>query len=266
MIMSEMHVAIALVSLFFLCLGSFASMLIHRLHFEEPFLKKQRSFCPKCKHNLAAKDLVPVFSWLLQGGKCRYCKKAISPVYPLIELSFAVLAAVFTFVFYGQPQLVPLLIVLFGVLCLFWYDARFMEVDRRISVPIIAFLLFWIFAGPYFGLERELVANSYLIGAAVGWGFYALQYFVSKGTWVGFGDLELGLIMGLALGWQNLLLALFLAYIIGSLIAIPLLILQKAGRKTALPMGAFLVPALLLMLLWGDIIWKTYWDLSTLGL
>ena len=264
--MSEIHMYAVIVGLFFLCLGSFASMLIHRLHFEEPLLKKDRSFCPKCKHNLTWKDLFPVLSWCFQKGKCRYCKKKISAVYPVIEISFAILGALFTYVFYGQVQLIPMLIILFGALCLFWYDARFMEVDRRISVPLILLILFWIFVGPYFGLEREFTWQTYLIGAAVGWIFYALQYFPSKGRWVGFGDLELGLIMGLMLGWKHLLLALFLAYIIGSLVAIPMLIAQKAGRKTALPMGAFLIPALLMMLLWGDQIWKMYWNLSTLGL
>ena len=264
--MSEIHMYAAIVGVFFLCLGSFASMLIHRLHFDEPLLKQERSFCPKCKHDLCWKDLIPVLSWVIQGGKCRYCKEPISVVYPIMEISFAALGALFTCAFYGQAQLAPMLIILFGSLCLFWYDARFMEVDRRISIPLILFILFWIFVGPYFGLKREFVWHAYLIGGAVGWIFCALQYFPSKGRWVGFGDLELGLLMGLMLGWKHLLLALFLAYIIGSLIAIPMLILQKAGRKTALPMGAFLIPAMILMLLWGDEIWKLYWNLSTLGI
>lgn len=244
-----------------LCFGSFSTMLIHRLHFEEPIWKDQRSHCPNCKHRLAWCDLFPLFSWIFLRGKCRYCKKPISFVYPLIELTFGSIFAFTTWHFWGNPLLFPLLITIFFTLVLFWYDVRFMEVDRRISWPAIAFVLLWIFFGSFVGWDFAVSWKEAILGGLVGFSFYGIQSVVSKGQWVGLGDLELGLFMGLVLGWKFFLLALFCAYIIGTVFAIPLLVLQKAGRKTALPMGAFLMPALLLMLFYGDTIWALYWNL-----
>lgn len=259
--MTEALLFSIIVGLFFLCLGSFATMLIHRLHFDEPIWKDQRSHCPHCKKKLSWKELFPLFSWLFQRGKCKKCGKKISPIYPLMEASFALLGGIFAFVFFGQPIVWPVLGVLFGALCLFWYDVRFMEVDRRISWPVILFVLLWIFCGQYIGWERALSWKAYMLGGGLGMGFYAIQYFLSRGRWVGFGDLELGLFMGMVLGWKAMLLGMFLAYIGGTLIATPLLIWGHAGRKTALPMGAFLIPAMLVMMLWGSEIEAWYWSL-----
>lgn len=136
------------------------------------------------------------------------------------------------------------LLLVFFALILWVYDTKFSEVDRRISWPaiLLALLLAFIEGG----------IQSALIGGCIGFTLFAVQYFYSKGKWVGAGDMELGIFMGVALGWEKTIGALFLAYILGSIIAIPLLLLKKKNMKSSLPMGAFLMPAFLIMLHSGD--------------
>jgi len=237
-------------------LGSFTTMLVWRLHHDQKRIFWGRSKCPLCKHKLGPLQLVPIFSWIFQGGKCAFCNNKISKYYPLTELVFVVMFFIFASTFQGTVAFFPMMTILFFALVLFVYDVKFFEVDRRISIPAILVALVW-------GFFREIPFQELLIGGAIGYGFYAMQYWLSKGTWVGAGDAELGVFMGLVLGWQLFLPALFAAYIFGILIAIPLIISGKAGRKTPLPMGGFLMPAMLLFILKGPEILS--WYLGMLG-
>jgi prepilin signal peptidase PulO-like enzyme (type II secretory pathway) len=233
-------------------LGSFTTLLIHRLHFEEKGIFWGRSKCPKCAKTLSVKNLIPIFSWLLQGGKCAYCKHKIPFFYPLVELSFISSFALFAWYFPDIQTSWPYFVALLFTLILFWYDVKYFEVDRRISFPAIILALVWAFFRPE---SWEL----FLIGGGVGAFFYFVQYFYSKRRWVGAGDIELGAFMGLLLGWKIFLLSLFAAYIFGSLITIPVLLFSKKfGWKSKVPMGAFLMPSLILFLLMGEKIWDWY--------
>lgn len=239
-----------------LCLGSFATMLITRLHFEEGDMVTGGSYCEGCKKPLKWYNLIPVFSWLFQGGRCAECKQSISAFYPLVELTFLGVILAFTHKFYGGADFYPLILAVIFTLIFFFYDARFLEVDDRIVLPAMILGIGWSFF-------RELPWYEYGIGMLVGVVFYALQYYGSRGRWVGAGDMRLGAFMGILLGWKLLLLSLFLAYIIGCVVAIPMLILGKANGKTALPMGAFLMPSLLIFLYEGEVLWS--WYLGLLG-
>ena len=126
-------------------LGSFTTMLIHRLHFDEKGIFGGRSQCPACHHILGPQNLVPLFSWLFQRGKCAFCRTPISVFYPTVELIFILLYGLFAWKFWGTVQFWPIMIFLFFILVLFFYDARFFEVDRRISFPAILLALLWAF-------------------------------------------------------------------------------------------------------------------------
>lgn len=233
-------------------LGSFTTMLVWRLHHDEPGIIAGRSKCPNCSHTLGALELIPVISWMFQRGKCKNCHHAISPFYPLVELIFIIISVIFVQKFYTGPSinLILGLLIVFFSLVLWVYDTKFFEVDRRVSWPAIAIALTW-------AITNQNIESA-LIGAIIGYGLFAVQYYYSKGQWVGAGDMELGIFMGLVLGWQHTLAALFLAYIIGSLVAVPLLIFKKKNMKSQLPMGAFLIPAMLIILHSGDIIIDWY--------
>jgi len=90
-----------------------------------------------------------------------------------------------------------------------------------------------------------------LIGVLVGMGFFFLQYLISRGRWIGGGDIRLGLFMGVILGWPLILLALFLAYIGGALFVLPFLLLGKKQMATKVPFGAYLSIATVVTMFWG---------------
>jgi prepilin signal peptidase PulO-like enzyme (type II secretory pathway) len=153
------------------------------------------------------------------------------------------------------------MISVFFLLILFVYDVRFMEVDRRISWPAIGLALIWSFF-------RDISFHEFFLGGGIGFLFYFVQYFYSKNKshpWVGSGDMELGLLCGLLLGWKYVLIMLLGAYILGILIAIPLLMIGRVHRKTPLPMGAFLIPATLAFLYAGEYIFDGYFVLLGLS-
>lgn len=240
------------------CLGSFTTMLIYRLHFDQKGIFAGRSQCPSCGTVLGFWNLVPIFSWLFQRGKCHSCKKKISAFYPLIEIIFATCFFIFGREFYDTWHFFAILAIVFISLVMFFYDARFFEVDDRIAIPGIILVAVYAFF-------RDLPWQDFFIGGGIGFLFYALQYYLSKGKWVGAGDMRLGIFMGLCLGWKLFILALFAAYILGLFFALPLLIMKKANRKTPLPMGAFLMPSLLIFLYNGDAIWDWYINLTLFG-
>ncbi len=237
--------------------GSFTTALIHRLHFDKPGFMTGRSQCPDCKNTLRPKDLVPMLSWVVQNGKCRYCTKSISITYPLIELIFMATFALFAIKFWNTPEFIPVMLTTLFCLILFFYDTLYQEVDLRIVIPAIILAFGWSFF-------RELPWTVYLLAGGLGFSFYAVQFILSKGKWVGDGDMFLGAFMGLVLGLKLGFIGFFMAYIIGCIVAIYLVIFKKANRKTAVPMGAFLMPAMLIMLYTENLIWDWYWSIITL--
>ncbi len=239
------------------CLGSFSTLLIWRLHSDEKGIFCGRSRCTKCGKTLKVRHLVPLFSWLFLQGRCAFCRARISAFYPLTEFAFSLVYFLLSQKFYSQQNFLPVLIVAFFALVLLFYDAKFREVDRRISWTAIAFALVWSFF-------RDLPSLDFLIGGVGAFLFYFVQYFYSKNwrsrLWVGAGDMELGIFMGLVLGWKYLILALFLAYILG-LIWVGVLFFfpkTKISWNTKVPLGAFLMPMLLAFLYEGEKIWQWY--------
>jgi prepilin signal peptidase PulO-like enzyme (type II secretory pathway) len=128
-------------------LGSFSTMLIWRLHFDEPGIFAGRSKCPQCKKTLSPLSLIPIFSWIFQRGKCANCSEKIPAFYPLVEITFAITFYLFAEKFFRgiSPDIdfIFLMISVFLILILFFYDLKFLEVDRRISFPAILLAIIW---------------------------------------------------------------------------------------------------------------------------
>lgn len=226
-------------------LGSFSGALIYRLHTDTPGLWTGRSQCPQCKQTLKWWNLIPLLSYALQSGKCAYCKKKIPFSYFLLELVFGLTFFLFVQKFSSTENVIPLLLAVWTLLVLFFYDLFYLEVDLRLVVPAIILALLWT-------LFRDQSPAHYWIGALLGGGFYALQFVLSRGAWVGAGDIYFGVLLGLLLGWPQLLLCLFMAYVLGTAVAAYLMLFKGYGRKAAVPMGAFLMPAGLVFLYNGD--------------
>jgi prepilin signal peptidase PulO-like enzyme (type II secretory pathway) len=100
-----------------------------------------------------------------------------------------------------------------------------------------------------------------LFSGIIGGSFFLIQYLISQGKWIGGGDIRLGLLMGLALGWPNILVAIILAYFLGSLVAIYLILAKKKQWGSQLPLGVFLAPATIIVLFWGEKIINWYINL-----
>ena len=266
------YLTIFIIFIFGLSIGSFINCLVWRLHEKKTILG--RSICPKCKYQLSWYDNIPVFSFLFLRGKCRKCGKSISWQYPAVELITAILfVLVFLINFYPQGtsqfsifnfqtifnfQFSILILkswfLITVMIIIFIYDLKYYLILDIITLPacIIIFILN-LFLG--FNLVNLLISGI------IGGSFFLLQFLVSKGKWIGGGDIRLGLLIGLSLAWPMSIFAIFLAYIIGSVISIPLLISKKKKLKSEIPLGIFLSTATIITLFWGEQILNWYLNL-----
>lgn len=233
-----------------LVIGSFLNVVISRLGTEKSILFG-RSYCPNCNQQIAWYDNIPIFSYLFLRGKCRQCNKKISIQYILVELATAIIFTWLYLLFGLSVQFIIYLVFASFLIVIFVYDFLHYLILDRVSLPAMVFAL----AGNlYLGLSLSNLIFAGIIGA----GFFALQYFISKGKWVGGGDIRLGALMGLMLGWQLLLVALFIAYLIGSVIGLGLIAVKKKGMSSQVPFGPFLAFATFIALIYGQSILNWY--------
>jgi leader peptidase (prepilin peptidase) / N-methyltransferase len=219
-----------------LLFGSFFNVCIHRLPRRESLLRPA-SHCPACSRPLSWFENVPVVSWLALGGRCRGCRTAISPIYPAVELVTAGLFAM-TYVSYGfQPLLLPRLLLCGALVVLFMIDFRHHILPDVVTLPGIA-------AG--FGASLVLppgpIASLLGIGLGAG-GLFALSeaYYRLRGhEGLGRGDVKMLAMIGAFLGWQLMLLTLFLASAAGSMVGMALVVSGRGRMTSRLPFGTFL--------------------------
>lgn len=250
-----------IIFIFGLIVGSFLNVVILRLKSQEQFISGH-SKCPSCSHNLDFWDLIPLFSFIFLKAKCRYCQSKISWQYPLVELSAGLLFVLGYYHYFGSAvnmadQLFEYLIYLVFacfLLVIFVYDLKYYLILDKVSLT--AFI-----AAVFLNVLSGQPWQNLLLAALIAAGFFLLQFIVSKGTWIGGGDIRLGLVMGAILGWPRVLAALLLAYVLGSIIGLGLVILKKKGWKSQLPFGTFLAPATLVVYLWGNGLIKWYFGI-----
>ncbi|MEK7583467.1 MAG: prepilin peptidase [Patescibacteria group bacterium] len=214
-----------------LLVGSFLNVLIYRLPRELPFVKG-RSHCPHCDRVLAWYDLVPVVSYVMLRGRCRQCHHHISLQYPLVELLSGVL-----FVF--APSLLWL-VALEVFLVLAVIDLQHLLIPDALLVVLIAVALAMRVAWQPWNLLSALAVGGLLF----------LLWFLSKGTWIGFGDVKLVAVLGLLFGFPGTAIVIYGGVMIGGLVSVVLLALRKANRKTAVPLGTFLALAAIVYILY----------------
>ncbi len=228
---------------FGLILGSFLSVLLARLprrwRGEPTGIVAGRSECPHCKHVLGWYDLVPLASYAILGGKCRYCRAGISSMYPALE---ATMAGVFGFSAFHLGTALDL-VVLFGLVALFFFDLRYQLLPDAITVPLVGVAAFRVF------VQHISVVNATLTALVLA-GVLGALYLVSRGRWLGLGDVKLAVIIGLLFGAPTAVTVTILAIWAGALWGIALILLGRATRKTALPFGAFWAAVAIFTILW----------------
>lgn len=246
-------------TLFGLVFGSFIDAVTWRIRNKRNFIS-ERSECEFCHHKLGPLDLIPVFSWVMLGGKCRYCKKPISRLAPLTELAMGGLFLL-SFAFWplgfdawqAQALFVLWLIYLVMLGMLFVYDLRWGLLPDVIVYPLIA--LGFLDAGlqtSFHGGSIASFATHIVLGVLAMAGVYGALYAISKGKWVGFGDVKLAVFVGSVLGWEKTLLVLMLSNIIGLLVVAPGLLSKKLTPKSQIPFGPFIIAAFVIAGVFGD--------------
>lgn len=258
------------VFLFGLAVGSFLNCVIYRLKTGESFLKG-RSYCPHCKQVLSWPDLIPVFSFLILKGKCRYCSQKISWQYPLVEITTAILfllPAHFTLTYFmydrtgNMYDLFFYWIIVCFLIIIFVYDLKHYIIPDKIIYPAIALAFIYNILNSYI-INHKPFFNPLLaaFGAAI---FFLVIVLISGGKWMGVGDIKLAFFIGLFLSFPNIFVALFLAFLIGAIIGIGLIILGKKTLKSEVPFGPFLVTGTLIALFWGEKFINYYLNLFNL--
>ncbi len=254
---------------FGLIAGSFANAVVWRVHNGKSLLTG-RSQCLSCGHQLAAKDLVPLLSWLALSGRCRYCQQPISKQYPLVE---ALMAVVFASSYIWWPggvetasdwlPLITWLISSVGLMALAVYDTRWLLLPNRILYPTLLVAAAGRLANILlYAPDTGDALLKWLGSVAVASGFFWLLYTISRGRWIGYGDVRLGLVIGsLLAGPAEAMLAIILASVFGALVAIGLLSTKRKKLSEKLAFGPFLILATWLAVLFGERIVNWYTDL-----
>jgi len=289
-VLMEQFVIYLTLIIFGLCLGSFAGASVWRLrarqlvqdkadgeHIDQNEYKRlhkltksslinDHSQCLNCSYKLRWYDLIPLFSWLSLGGKCRKCRKPIGYLEPLIELGVAIFfVASYAFWPYSLSsglevaRLVLWLIAGVGLAILFAYDIIWSLLPDKISFTVIGLGVCSAFI-TIIGSNDKIGALLSVLGSIlILSGIYWMIYIISKGMWIGFGDIKLGLGLALLLAdWRLAFLALFAANFVGCLIVLPAMLIGKLKRNSHIPFGPLLIVGFVIAGLAGNYIISLY--------
>lgn len=214
--------------------GSFLNVCILRWPKEESVIKP-RSHCPGCGKLIAGYDNIPIISWLILGGKCRHCKTRISVQYPLIELSVC-LIWIFMAASYGSEIKALSGAIFFTILLgIALTDAREYIIPDEFSLGGLVIGILFSIAGGFSGIVAALLGAA--VGFALLWGVGAAGTKLFKEDAMGGGDIKMMAMVGAFVGWQGVLLTVFLGALLGTLVFVPLSVF---GKKRLVPFGVFL--------------------------
>ncbi len=244
--------------LFGLAIGSFVAALTYRLP-KNLSIAKGRSFCDKCLKPIKWYDNIPLFSYLLLGGKCRFCHKKISPRYFWIELSMGFLYAS-TYIFFSQivgniPWLnsVPVVVGLLYLLAIITLLFGIFVIDLEHQFIPDEF----VYVGILLTLITLFISDSnqfyyYLLGALSGSFFLLSVHLLTKGKGMGLGDVKLAILIGMILGFSLMVVWMFSSFVLGSIVGIYLLMSKKTKLKQRIAFGPFLISGFVLVSVLGN--------------
>lgn len=247
-------------------IGSFLSVVIDRINRKKKGIILGHSECPHCKKRLTSIELIPVLSYLLQNGKCRHCGKKISPNYLYLELFTGI---VFTALLLRFPILFEAgkgydlswknlieftLNLIYGgfFVAIFFFDLEHQKIPDLFLFPLIGITTI----GALITGTHDVWSIAMALGISAI--FFGGQILISKGKWLGEGDLLLAVSMSLIFGWQQLLVAIIITYLIGGIVSAILLSSKKVTGKTHVPFAPFLVLGTLITILFGQDILSWY--------
>lgn len=247
-----------LIVIYGLIIGSFLNVLIYRIPRGES-IAWPGSHCPACGHPLSWYDNIPLFSYMVLRGKCRYCGTGISAVYPLVEASNALLYLIMygrfgfgaDFIFYSLISSVLLAAAII--------DLKEMIIPDSLVLSILVLALMHKAANYFlYGISPQLIGS--ISGMLIAGGLFAAIALISRGG-MGGGDITLIGALGFVLGLKYVLLNIFLSFISGAIISVFLLTAKIKKRKDPVPFGPFIVLGFYMTVLWGKDIINLYINL-----
>jgi leader peptidase (prepilin peptidase)/N-methyltransferase len=253
-------VYIAILFLFGIAIGSFINVVVDRIPRGQSIVTP-RSYCAECKHDLAPKDLIPLFSYIWLRGRCRYCGVAVPIRLFLVELATGALF-IFLFFFYGINWQLAFAIFYSSILiCLLLIDLEHGILPNIIILVGIAVGMVIVVTGTIFGFEPKFVQNigfklwivDAVVGSFTGFILLFIVALVFRGG-MGWGDVKLAALLGLVVGFPLVFIALWLAVVGGGVIAGILLLTRIKSRKDTIPFGPFLALSGIITILWGKTI------------
>lgn len=241
--------------------GSFLNVLVYRIPRGESFLSG-RSHCDNCNKKLAWHDLLPIVSYLLLAGKCRYCRGAISIFYPIIEKLTGILFVIVLFSLIGRDYYlltdphylltaVYYLYIISSLITIFLTDFKYGIIPFKIVFPAIIVTFVWYLFMPS---QDGMLVNATLSALGV-FIFFFLLFVITKGRGLGFGDVVYVFLMGLLLGVPKIILGLYISFLSGAVISLMLVVARRKKIKGGtIPFGPFLVSGTIISMLWGNAI------------
>ncbi len=230
-------------------IGSFINAVAYRINLKKDYIKS-RSACPRCGHILGFGDLIPIFSFLFLRGRCRYCKERISPQYIVVELISALVFCAY-FYFVGISQIFNFSIVnyihlLYSItfigifLYIALYDYLYYEIsDKLVIVSSLITLLYFVILLILHVIPFGLILSHLFIGILV-FLFFLGVILITRGKGMGGGDMKLAFLIGFIFGYPSSIFALFIAFLIGSVVGLFLVSLKIKSMKSMIPFGPFL--------------------------
>lgn len=268
----------ALVGVFGLFIGSFLNVVVYRVP-RKLSVVSPPSACPRCEKLIRPWNNVPVFSWLLLRGKCADCAEPISVRYPLVEAGTAVFFGVVTWWWLSTNEALVqhggaadvaaavLLLLAFLYLASVTVALALIDLDHHV-LPNSIVLPSYIVAVVLLAASGLLAGNyTALLGAAIGGAAMFVFYFVLaviSPRGMGMGDVKLAGVLGLYLGylgWGAVIVGSFGAFMLGGVFSIALIALRKAGRKSGIPFGPWMLAAAWLGIFFGESLWSRYLSL-----
>ena len=249
--------------LFGLAIGSFLTVCIYRIPRADVSIHSPRhSFCPACSEPISPYDNIPILSYLFLQGKCRHCQATISVLYPLVELATAALFLVMYYRFGLTLEFLLALAFVAVLVPIFVIDAQHYIIPNTLIVTglILGFVIVCAIAYQRADVWYLLVR---LIGAVAGgmalWLVAVIGSAVLRKTAMGGGDIKLMALNGLFLGaWPELAMVIAFSAFSGAVVGTVLIISGIKDRQSPIPYGPFLAGAAVIVLLWGDNLWRMY--------
>lgn len=249
--------------LFGLIIGSFLNSVIYRLEEGMPIWRwSNRSICPHCKKQLRWFELIPVISFIIQKGRCTACPEKISWQYPFVELATGLLFVGIMNYELGIMgyelnslfliQTIYFLIVSSLLILIFVFDYKHYIIPNQFVYSLIILSLGYNILYSLFIIHNSSFLIQAVLSALLLSGFFLSLVLISKGEWMGMGDVKFALFMGLFLGWPKIFVAFFMSFFIGSIISLALVARGEKGMQSQIPFGPFLIIGTLIALFWSD--------------